>query len=82
MTIHIGDQVSWRTRSTTRPYLHTVTGRVVSVNDTHATIEHDDRRLSIMALDNLTRVGAIEAVAEDYDFAVRQCGSLGGVELY
>jgi len=78
--IRIRDQVTFRRRTTARPYLHTFTGTVTSVNDANATVLVG-YALHVVALAELTKVSATLAVADDYTFAIGQAGDLGGVEL-
>lgn len=86
MTINVGDRVTWQTRTTAWPYLHTNTGVVTQIRDKaedwpgYAFVRADGREFSVPLL-QLTQVGAIEAVTDDYAYALRHCGDLGGVEF-
>lgn len=84
-SINVGDRVQWQERHVSRPYLHTEMGTVTRICDEsedwpgYAFVEAGGQRYYILLM-LLTKVSAIEAVADDYA-QLRVIGDLGGVEL-
>lgn len=78
--ITIGGHVEWTQKTSARKYLHTLYGQVTSLNDAYATVLSDGR-LYLVPLASLRKVGAIEAVVDDWDAYLRLAGDLSGAEL-